>query len=211
MDGVDLAGLRAAFLEAVEIDDPLIRGLEAAAVVSDAVRDLGVRLIVYGGAAVSLYTAGAYISGDVDAALAVGAPGVEERLRALGLEKTHRHWALPDSDRVVMKFPSDALEPGWETNTIELDSGRSVAVVTLEDIILDRIEGALSAGGIFDLYRQAILLCRSPSVSGPALRERAAARRIERELDIWLEITDDQAYSNPAAFSKAITAAGYHG
>jgi hypothetical protein len=41
----------------------------------------------------------------------------------------------------VIEFPSDTLDPGWETNVIELDSGRTVEVVTLEDIILDRIEG----------------------------------------------------------------------
>ena len=141
VDRPDLDRLHAAFLEVAQIDDPLVRGLEAAAIVSDAVRDLGVRLVVYGGAAVSLYTAGAYVSGDVDAALATDVPGVEDRLRALGLEKVYRHWVLPGSDRVVMEFPSGGLEPGWETDTIELDSGRAVEVVTIEDIILDRVEG----------------------------------------------------------------------
>jgi hypothetical protein len=80
-----------------------------AAVVSEAVVDLGVRLIVYGGLAVSRSTAGAYVSGDVDAALATDVPGVSERLQALGLEKVHRHWKLTGSDRVVIEFPSNTL------------------------------------------------------------------------------------------------------
>ncbi len=211
VDPADLDRLRAALLEAAAIGDPLPRGLEAAAVVSEAVADLGVRLTVYGGLAVSLYTAGAYVSGDVDAALATYVPGVCERLRNLGLEKVHRHWRLAGSDRLVIEFPSDTLDPGWGTNLIELDSGRTVEVVTLEDIILDRIEGALSAGGTFDLYRQALLLSASPAFSESELRARAQRRRVELEYETWGKVTAGGAYGDPAAFSEAIRAAGYHG
>jgi hypothetical protein len=111
----------------------------------------------------------------------------------------------------VIEFPSGTLDPGWETNVIELDSGRTVEVVTLEDIILDRIEGALSAGGAFDLYRQALLLIASPAFSESELRARAEGRRVELEYETWGRVTAGGAYADPAAFAEAIRAAGYRG
>ena len=77
------------------------------------------------------------VSYDID----VLAPTTEtllERLEALGFERQGRHWVAPEG-RAVLETPGSFPEPGAKVVEAELPSGRSLLVLSLEDVLLDRL------------------------------------------------------------------------
>jgi hypothetical protein len=89
-----MAADRAALEEALRVEDQTERLLEVAAIVSEAVADLGVRPVVVGGLAVAFWTSGAYVTSDIDV-LMPSLPEVGERLAELGFEQRGRYWIVP--------------------------------------------------------------------------------------------------------------------
>jgi hypothetical protein len=91
--------------------------------------------ILVGGAAVELYTGGAYTTGDLDF---VGhlTPAVERRLRAEGFSKEGRSWRLGDD--VFLELPAGRLEPGARAVSLRVGD-REVVVLALEELLLDRL------------------------------------------------------------------------
>lgn len=91
--------------------------------------------VLVGGAAVELYTAGAYVTGDLDFAGDL-TPAVERRLRDAGFEKQGRTWRL--RDEVFLELPASQLEPG--ARAVRLAVGeRTVIAIALEELLLDRL------------------------------------------------------------------------
>ena len=132
-------------------------------------KDDGTVPVLVGGAAVELYTGGAYTTGDVDLVGAVN-PGVARALRAAGFERHGRHW-IHEPAQVFLEFPGSAL--GAEETAAWIDvEGRRILVISIEDLVVDRL-GAWehwqsSVDGV-----NALLLWR-------AQRERIDAERLER-------------------------------
>ncbi|HVS12888.1 MAG TPA: hypothetical protein VMV46_03110 [Thermoanaerobaculia bacterium] len=90
-----------------------------------------------GGAAVELYTNGAYVSGDLDF---VGSPSeaLERALKEAGFERAGRHWLL-SAKRVFVEFPSTEI---GSQQTVELQVGElRLCVLAPEDLIIDRLAG----------------------------------------------------------------------
>src|SRR3990170_5509969 len=104
--------LRAELARALTIDDQTERQLEVVAIVSEAVADLGIRPVVVGGLAVAYWTAGTYLTGDIDV-LMPSSPAVDERLRALGAGRGGRFWLIAEAD-LFLEAPGSFLEPGAE-------------------------------------------------------------------------------------------------
>ncbi|MEO7793457.1 MAG: hypothetical protein ABIV06_01685 [Thermoanaerobaculia bacterium] len=68
--------------------------------------------ILVGGAAVELYTGGAYTTADLD--FVGSAPAqVAKELKDAGFRKTGRHWAQEEA-QVFLEFPESELEPPSE-------------------------------------------------------------------------------------------------
>lgn len=92
--------------------------------------------VLVGGAAVELYTGGAYVTGDLDFVGYVPAE-VATRLAAAGFSRTGRHW-LHERGQVFIEFPSDALGPGEETVRLRLGD-IDVVAISPEDALADRL------------------------------------------------------------------------
>ena len=89
-----------------------------------------------GGAAVELYTGGAYRTGDLDFVGVVTA-AVAQRMRDAGFERHGRHW-IHERHRLFIEFPDDSLARGDTVATIRVGN-TSVVLIGLEELIVDRL------------------------------------------------------------------------
>lgn len=119
------------------------------------------------------------MSHDIDV-LAPTTEALVERLRELGFERQGRHWVAP-AGRAVLEAPGNFPEPGADVVEAELPSGRSVLVLSLEDVLLDRLE-QFRGGGHSDVYTQTIYLLAVPELDRQRLGERAAAEGLDEAL-----------------------------
>jgi hypothetical protein len=92
--------------------------------------------VLVGGAAVELYTGGAYTSGDFDFVGGV-TPEVGRRLEAEGFSREGRHW-IHEKGQVFVEFPSASLDPGDKTATLRVGRHR-VLTLRPEALIVDRL------------------------------------------------------------------------
>src|SRR3972149_7332329 len=92
--------LKAELARAPAIEDQTERQLEVVAIVSEAVADLGIRPVVVGGLAVAYWTAGTYLTGDLDV-LMPSSPAVDERLPALGFRREGGVWLIAEADLLL--------------------------------------------------------------------------------------------------------------
>jgi len=92
--------------------------------------------VLVGGAAVELYTGGAYTSGDLDFVGVIPAR-VERRLVEAGFTRRGRHW-VHEAGQLFVEFPSSALAPG-EMSVLVRFGELEVLVVSPEDLLVDRL------------------------------------------------------------------------
>lgn len=121
--------------------DHLKRTLLGAAIVQEALMRAGLTVYVVGGAAVEAYSRGSYMTQDVDYALSETVAAAEPVLAALGFAREGRAFYHPEAAFVV-EFPG-RLDAGEMERlvTVEID-GLEVSLLSLEDIICDRIAAA---------------------------------------------------------------------
>jgi predicted nucleotidyltransferase len=119
-----------------------------AALVAAEFQKVNVILTVVGGAAVQFYTQAKYTTKDIDAILWGDSLEIVNRvMEDLGFHRTttYRHFEHPSLPFVV-EFPSSPIAVGnrliEETNLIKIGK-RSVRVITIEDLIMDRIIAAV--------------------------------------------------------------------
>jgi hypothetical protein len=92
--------------------------------------------ILVGGAAVELYTGGAYTTGDLDFVGRV-TPEVSRELEKNGFRREGRHW-IHDESKLFVEFPGSVIEPNAKVARIEV-GGTQVLTLSPEDMIVDRL------------------------------------------------------------------------
>jgi len=92
--------------------------------------------VLVGGAAVELYSAGAYTTGDIDLVGSVPSR-VERTLRAAGFERHGRHW-VHEAAQLFVEFPGRAL--GEDERAVWRNIGEHrIRIVSPEDLLVDRL------------------------------------------------------------------------
>jgi len=100
----------------------------------------GKPLVIVGGEAVELYTQGSYTTGDID----IKSPKklTEEILEEWGFEKSGRVWFNGELD-IYIDWLGESLDEGPEAekriNTVTVAEGIDVSVISIEDLIIDRL------------------------------------------------------------------------
>ncbi len=92
--------------------------------------------VLVGGAAVELYTNGAYTTGDLDFVGDV-TPSVAAELARGGFERHGRHW-IHEGGQVFLEFPSSSLGPKERTQHLRIGDV-SVLAISVEDLLIDRL------------------------------------------------------------------------
>jgi hypothetical protein len=160
--------------------EPTERLLEVAAIVSEAVQDLGVEPVVVGGLAVAHWTDSTFLTTDVD--VVIGRPaGLSQRLEALGFRRSGRQWVLGEHE-LSLEAPGERLEPGETAVRVLLPSGRSVLVLSAEDLLLWRLREWIHWRSVSGFRQAAYLLC-----SNVVDVQRLEARAREEGLTLALE------------------------
>lgn len=92
--------------------------------------------VLVGGAAVELYTEGAYTTGDIDL-VGIVTPEVQAALEASGFSRHGRHW-IHEATQTFIEFPGDSLDPEERADMLEI-AGRRIRIVSAEDLLVDRL------------------------------------------------------------------------
>ena len=92
--------------------------------------------VLVGGAAVELYTGGAYTTGDFDFIGDVP-DSVGEALKQAGFKREGRHWIHSEAELYV-EFPGSAVQPHERAAKVKFGKV-SVLVLSPEDMIVDRL------------------------------------------------------------------------
>ena len=128
-------------------------------------RDIGVVLV--GGAVVSIYTEGAYASGDLDFVReAFFAQDVEGVMAEIGFHKEGRHYRHPNCSHLFVEFVAGPLGIGEDTR-IEparvMERNVKLKLLSPTDSVRDRLSGFIHFGSR-DYMDQAVLVASSRPV-----------------------------------------------
>jgi len=128
--------LNRALKQASALRDPAQRSVQIAAVLAEALQEVGQDPVLVGGAAVEFYTRGGYTTADIDM-LAEGGEDLVEVMTRLGFEKFGKDFSH-SSLKIYVEFPGRQLQ-ATET-AIRLRIGeRSLRIISIEDLIVDRL------------------------------------------------------------------------
>ena len=116
---------------------------DVAAVVATALRDAGFDAILTGGACAAIYSAGAYVSHDLDFIIRAGGgrAALDEALSAVGFARKHDRYVHPKTTFFV-EFPRGPLSIGEDTDIrpARLKVGRlTIAALSPTDSCRDRL------------------------------------------------------------------------
>lgn len=100
--------------------------------------------VLVGGAVVSIYTEGAYESGDLDLILTdYFVKNLPEAMKEIGFEKKKtRHYVHPECSHLYIEFPKGPLEIGDDfsikPDEVEVD-GKKIKILSPTDCVKDRL------------------------------------------------------------------------
>lgn len=120
----------------------LKKSLKAVAILTELLKERGIKPILVGGRALEFYTLGGYATKDIDLVIN-GREYAKEALEKMGFKKLsgERHWYNTDLD-LAIEIPDEYLAGSTDKLTsIEID-GMHVFVIGIEDLILDRLAAA---------------------------------------------------------------------
>lgn len=140
----------------LKIEDPVKRRAMFVALLSkEMVKKGGSPPVVVGGEAVEIYTQGGYTTGDIDIIAPLDA--LEPVLEQWGFEKTGRVWLNKELD-IYIDWRGGSLGKGKEPETVVIEEDLDVRVISLEDLILDRLNAAKFWGDVDSLMWAKVLV-----------------------------------------------------
>src|SRR5213078_2508062 len=138
---------------ALALENETERKLAVVSLIDQLVQLIEWRAIVIGGLAVEFWTQRAYATTDIDLYLPHG-PAVDDLLAELGFRKEGRHWVLPEHD-LFIEAPASFPAESEEVQEVTLRSGYKVLLLSVEDVLIDRLHQFVS-GGHRDVASQAL-------------------------------------------------------
>jgi hypothetical protein len=124
----------------------------------------GISSVLVGGAVVSIYTGGAYRSGDLDMII----EGVSRSLLPAALAKIgfkpgkSRYYRHPECEHLCLEFPKGPVEVGEQFDVVPAEiavEGRVIKLLSPTDCVKDRLASHIHWKSK-DAFNQAVLVCR---------------------------------------------------
>lgn len=137
--------------------------------------------VLVGGAAVEIYTGGAYSTGDLDFVGRI-TPEVEDRLREAGFRPRARHW-VHEEGGIFIELPGSMLGAGERVAEVKVDEWK-VRLVSPEDALVDRRaawkhwSSGIDGASAFRLWR-----AQEDDLEMDRLRKRATAEHVLDSLE----------------------------
>lgn len=122
-----------------------VRMLEVCSLLTEYFHEYGIKPVVVGGLSVEIYTRNNYSTYDIDI-ITDGRDKINQLLtEELGFKQKGRSWYNPNLE-ISIEIPGNYLEGSYDkVMNIQLESGRNIFVIGVEDIIIHRLESAVSA------------------------------------------------------------------
>ena len=151
----------------------------------------GIDTILVGGAVVSIYSEGAYKSGDLDFILTgLFTTGLSEAMKEIGfLKKGGRHYVHPDCKHLYIEFPGSFLEIGEDNEIIpaEIDcEGLKIKILSPTDCVKDRLSSYIHFKSR-ECLDQAILVAKKHPVKLEAVKKWCKNEGAESAFDDFLK------------------------
>lgn len=134
----------------------------------------GFDIVLVGGAVVSIYSKGMYVSGDLDFVVrSFNKKELPKALSEIGFIKTpQRYFKHPDCDHLYLEFPSGPIEiaDNYDIEPIEIPIGKQkIKILSPTDCVLDRLEQFFiceygKPHGERKLLEQAVLVASQQSI-----------------------------------------------
>lgn len=176
--------------KAIKFEDPLKRHMAIAATIADELQKAGSDVAIVGGTAVQFYTAGDYMTQDIDF-VATRTDKIKEVMTNLGFKNDAGTWYLPGQENVVVEFPGDELDGSWQkTQPVELPDHGTVKVIGVEDIIIDRACAAKFWKDQSDTWVASIMYTHNDKIDWDYLYKRADYELVRDVIDKckeWVE------------------------
>lgn len=140
---------------AAEIKEYPKRHIKIVLVIKKALADFIIEPVLVGGGAVEFYTMGAYTTGDIDL-VAPSGKDIVERLKLLGFEKKGKNF-VSNKLNIFLEFPSASLSHNEKYNELDID-GDKIRIISIEDLIVDRLNAFKWWGSTIDGVNSLLLL-----------------------------------------------------
>jgi hypothetical protein len=153
-------------------------------------KNKGIDTVLVGGSVVSIYSDGAYKSGDLDFVLTqIFTKGIPEAMNEIGfVKKSTRHYAHPDCSQLYVEFPSSFLEIGDDSkitpDEIECESVK-IKILSPTDCVKDRLASYIhfSARECLD---QAVLVANNHPVNLSEIKRWCLCEKGEKQWENFL-------------------------
>jgi hypothetical protein len=151
--------------------------------------------VLVGGAAIEIFTGGAYTTGDLDFVGSVPRP-IGAILESNGFERAGRHW-IHREGQVFVEFPGSSLGPD-ERHVRYSAFGHEVVLVSIEDLLVDRLgaweywKSGIDGANAFVLLRR----CRD-EIDFQRLKARARQAGFEAAMSSLLAFDKKWSSSDP--------------
>jgi len=153
--------------------------------------------ILVGGAAVEIFTGGAYTTGDLDFVGSIPR-SIGAILESNGFERAGRHW-IHREGQVFVEFPGSSLGP--DERPVRYSAfGHEIVLVSIEDLLVDRLgaweywKSGIDGANAFVLFRT----CRD-EIDLNRLKERVASAGFEAALRGLLAFDREWSATDPDA------------
>jgi ABC-type transport system substrate-binding protein len=135
----------------------------------------GIDTILVGGAVVSIYSNGAYHSGDLDfVKTSMFVTKLEETMNELGFKKHGRHYVHPECKHLFVEFPGGPPLGIGEDNTIVPDEvevdGVTIKIFSATDCVKDRLASYIYFKASEGLD-QAVLVAKNQEVNLASIKK----------------------------------------
>lgn len=190
--------LREKLQKAAAEKTPAKRGIRVAAVLAEALREIGQDPILVGGAAAEFYTEGGVATEDIDM-LAPGGPSLWKVMDQLGFTRRGKDF-IHEPLKLYVEFPGEGLGRGERSDIVDVQ-GTPLRIISIEDLVVDRLcaykfwKSGLDGVG-------ALLLLETGRADRARLRDRARQEDVGDALD-WLQNLFEEVFRKKLTKSQA--------
>ena len=151
----------------------------------------GIDTVLVGGAVVSIYSNGAYRSGDIDfVKTSILVTKLEETMNELGFKKHGRHYVHPECKHLFVEFPGGPPLGIGEDNTIVPDevevNGTVIKIFSPTDCVKDRLASYIHFKAPEGLD-QAVLVAKNQDVNLSSIKKWCKGERAEWAFDDFIK------------------------
>ena len=153
-------------------------------------KNSGIDTVLVGGAVVSIYSHGAYQSGDLDFVKTdMFAPKLDEVMKEIGFDRKGRHFINPECNHLFVEFPSGPLEIGDESG-ISPDEheieGTVIKILSSTDCVKDRLASYIYFKSR-DGFDQAIMVAKKQEVNLERIKKWCKGENQSQVFDEFIE------------------------